>query len=273
MFLFKKNKFNSNKYKLSAIERIDSVGKKLNTFGLAKITVRLDKVVNYLDDKSLNISENQAELVSFFIDDIEKHVSRQYESLLVKKCENLLKAIKGEIAYDPQMMVKHKNETRLYEMLGELGGIEEQIRAYDQKMNEALGKDRNLWNMLKAQRQTLVNRAMVLNKNYQSLLESQNALSVAEEVKRGKADAEEMMRQRNMPYMIEFEENADFTALASEDIHDDNERMQTSFEKAFGRIDDSFEYERALEKKLMETDFNFDNMPIRVGMPCGSETN
>lgn len=270
MLLFKRNKFNSNKFKLSAIERIDSIGKKLNAFGLAKITVRLDKVVNYLDDKSLFINEQQAELVNFFIDDIEKHISRQYESLLIKKCENVLKAIKGEISCDSQTIIKHKNETRLYEMLGELSQIEEQIKAYEQKMDEALGKDRNLWNMLKSQRQTLVNRAMVLNKNYQSLLESQNALSVAEEVKRGKADAEEMVRQRNMPYMVEFEENADFTALTSSDIHEDNERMQTSFEKAFGGIDDSFEYERALEKKLMETEFNFATKPLKVG--AGLET-
>ena len=222
-------------------------------------------MANYLDDKSLNITSEQAEMINFFVDDIEKHISRQYEALLVKKCENVFKAIKGEISYDPQTMVKHKNETRLYEMLGELGTIEEQIKSYDQKMDEALGKDRNLWNMLKAQRQTLVNRAMVLNKNYQSLLESQNALSVAEEVKRGKADAEEMMRQRNMPYMVEFEENADFTVLASDDIHEDNERMQTSFEKAFGGVDDSFEYERALEKKLMETEFNFTATPAMAG--------
>ena len=271
MFLFKRNKFNMNSFKLEAIHRIERAQLKLTSFGLAKITLRLDKVINYLDDKSLQISEQQANMINSCITEIEGHIGKQYDALLIKKCEHILEAIKGEITYEPHTLVKQKNETRLYEMLGELGLIEDEIRVIEKKMDEALGKDRNLWNMLKAQRQELVNRAKVINKNYQSLLEGQNALSVAETVKRAKLDAEELMRQSNMPNMLEFEENAEFTTLASDDVRESNERMQTVFDKAFGGVDDAFEYERALEKKLMENELNFDSAYV-VGSNVTADT-
>ena len=79
------------------------------------------------------------------------------------------------------------------------------------------------------------------------------------------------MRQSNMPNMLEFEENAEFTTLASDDVRESNERMQTVFDKAFGGVDDAFEYERALEKKLMENELNFDSTYV-VGSNVTADT-
>jgi hypothetical protein len=95
---------------------------------------------------------------------------------------------------------------------------------------------------------------MVINKNYQMLLESQNALSVASEVKKAREEAEAIMRQTGMQDIVEFEGNAEFTTMAADDVRENTARMQEVFGRTFGGVADSYEYERALEQKLMENE-------------------
>ena len=252
MFLFGRNKFDAKAEKLRLIRRIEQVQSKLLPHGLQRVTLALDKVINLLDDKYLSIRKEQVVLVDTFISDIDTHVCKQYETLLLKKCDHITSVVRGECALDEQTVTKIKNEDRLFEMLGELSLIDEQIKTVDKKMDAALGTDKNLWNMLNVQRHTLTSRMMVINKNYQALLESQNALSVASEVKKAREEAESIMRQSGMQDIVEFEDNAEFTTMVAEDVREGAAKMQEVFERNFGGVADSCEYERALEQKLIE---------------------
>lgn len=252
MFLFGRNKFDARAEKLRLIHRIEQVQARMLPCGLQKVTVALDKVINLLDDKYLGIHKEQVVLVDTFLSDMDAHICKQYETLLLKKCDHITSVVRGECTLDEQTVTKIKNEDRLFEMLGELSLIDEQIKTVDKKMDAALGTDKNLWTMLNAQRHMLTSRMMVINKNYQALLESQNALSVASEVKKAREEAEAIMRQAAMQDIVEFEDNAEFTMLAAEDIRESTAKMQEVFGRTFGGAADSYEYERALEKKLME---------------------
>lgn len=252
MILFGKNKFDDKAEKLRLIHRIEQLQSGMFPHGLHKVTAALDKVINLLDDKYLNIRKEQVILVDTFLSDIDAHIGKPYETLLLKKCEHITSVVRGEYALDEQTVTKIKNEDRLFEMLGELGLIDDQIKALDRKMDAALGTDKNLWNMLNAQRHALTGRMTVINKNYQTLLESQNALSVASEVKKAREEAEAIMRQTEMPDIVEFEENAEFTATVTDDIRESTANMQEVFGRTFGGMADTYEYERALEQKLME---------------------
>ena len=252
MFLFGKKRFDTRAEKLRLIRRIEGLQSRTLSHGLKSVTVALDKVVNLLDDKYLVIRKEQAVLLDTFISDIGSHLSKQYESLLLKKCDHITAVVRGDCAMDEESVTRIKNEDRLFEMLGELGLIDEEIKDVDKKMDAALGTDKNLWNMLNAQRRTLASRMMVINKNYQTLLESQNALSVASEVKRAREEAEAIMRQTGMQDILEFEDNAEFTTMTADEIHESSARMQDVLAKTFGGGLDSYEYERALEEKLIE---------------------
>ena len=252
MFLFNRNKFDAKAEKLRLIHRIEQIQSRMAPHGLQKVTIALDKVINLLDDKYLSIRKEQIVLVDTFLSDMDARICKQYEALLLKKCGHITEVVRGDCALDEQTVTKIKNEDRLFEMLGELSLIDEQIKSVDKRMDAALGTDKNLWNMLNAQRHTLTSRMMVINKNYQMLLESQNAISVASEVKKAREEAEEIMRQTGMQDIVAFEDNAEFTTMASDDIHENTAKMQEVFSRAFCGVADSYEYERALEQKLLE---------------------
>ena len=253
MLIFGKKKFNAKGEKLRLIRRIEEIQSRLTANGLQRVTVALDAVANLLDDKYLSVRKEQVVLADTFLSDMEAHIDRRYETLLLKKCDHIASVMRGECALDAQSVTGMKNEDRLFEMLGELGAIDEQTKVIDKKMEAALGTDKNLWTMLNAQRRMLTSRMMVIRKNYQTLLEGQNALSMAADVKKAREDAEAIMRQTGMPDIVEFEENAEAAMMASEEVHESTEKMQEIFDRTFGGGADSYEYERALEKKLMET--------------------
>ena len=250
--IFSRNKFDARAEKLRLIHRIEGIQARLLPQGLQKVAVALDEVINLLDDKYASIHKEQIVLVDVFLSDMDAHLCKPYEAWLLKKCDHVTAVVRGECALDESSVTKIKNEDRLFEMLGELTLTDEQIKAVDRKMDMVLGTDKNLWNMLNAQRHTLTGRMMVINKNYRMLLESQSALSVASEVKKAKEEAEAIMRQAGMQDVVEFEENAEFTAMAAEDIRESTAKMHEVFDRTFGGTADSYEYERALEQKLME---------------------
>ena len=151
-------------------------------------------------------------------------------------------------------MTELRNEEKLYEMQNTLNDIEKQISVVERKMDEALGKDKTLWNMLNSERTRLKNRSLVISKNYKTLLENQQTLAVAKDVQEARFEAEEIMRQNTLDTVAGFEDNVEYTTLAAEDARENNEKVQSVFSKAFGQSDDdAYEYERALEKKLAET--------------------
>lgn len=252
MFLFNRNKFDAKAEKLRLIHRIEHMQSRMTPHGLQRVMIALDKVVNLLDDKYLSIRKEQIVLVDTFLSDMDAHICKQYETLLLKKCDHITAVVRDECALDEQTVTTTKNEDRLFEMLGELSLIDEQIKSVDKRMDVALGTDKNLWNMLNGQRHTLTSRMMVITKNYQTLLESQNALSVASEAKKAREEAEAIMRQTGMQDIVEFEDNAEFTTMAADDVRENTAKMQEVFGRTFGGVADSYEYERALEQKLME---------------------
>lgn len=254
MGLFGRTKYDAKAEKLRLIHRIEQLQDRMAANGLQKAMLELDKAADILDDKYLTLRKEQAEFINTFISDIDAHLSKQYETLILKKCERIISMARGECPLDEQSVTRAGNEDRLFEMLGELDHIDAQIKTVDKRMDAALGTDKNLWNMLNAQRHTLTSRMMVISKNYQTLLESQNAISVAAEVKRARCEAESIIRQSGMQDVIDFEDNAEFTTMAADDIRENSVKMQEVFDRTFGGAIDSYEYERALEQKLMEKD-------------------
>ena len=251
MFFFSRNKFNAKAEKLRLIDKIEILQSRLAPHGMPKVTVALDKITDLLDDKYLPMRKEEAAQLNSFLSDMDAHACKQYEALLLKKCEHITAVVRIGRDLDEQELQTFKNEDRLFEMLGELDLINEQIQSVDKKMDAALGKDKNLWNMLHAQRHTLTSRMMVINKNYQTLLESQNALAVASEVRKAREEADAILAQSAMQDMAEFEENAEVTMMAAEDVRENTAKMQEVFGRTFGGVADSYDYERALEQKLL----------------------
>ena len=53
--------------------------------------------------------------------------------------------------------------------------------------------------------------------------------------------------------VVEFEDNVEYTTLASEETRENSEKVQSVFSKAFGSsLTDDYEYERAVEEMLAE---------------------
>ena len=90
MFLFNRNKFDAKAEKLRLIHRIEQIQSRMAPHGLQKVTIALDKVVNLLDDKYLSIRKEQIVLVDTFLSDMDAHICKQYEMLLLKKLLNKL---------------------------------------------------------------------------------------------------------------------------------------------------------------------------------------
>ena len=252
MSLFGKNKFDAKVEKLRLISRIEHIQTEMSSHGLHKVVNNLDKVIYLLDDKGLNISKEQIVLVDTFLSDMGTHISKHYEALLLKKCEHIVSVVKGSNSLVEMTSTKMKNEDRLYEMLGELNLIDSQIKVIEKRMNEALGTDKNLWNMLNAQRRALTNRMMVLTKNYHALLESRNALDIAVEVKKAKEEAATFINAKDALELSELENNAFFVEEVSNEIRESTDFVQEVLNKNFGGGSEAFEYERALEQKLKE---------------------
>ena len=249
--MFFKRRYNSNNAKLAILNRIVEIEKRFNSPGVMK---QLDSIHAVVDNKYFFLNEKQSQMINLCLDAIEKHSAKQYETYAIKKCEHIKNILRGEYAEDAHSMAELKNEDKLYEMQSSLREIEDKVAEISKRMDLALGKDKNLWNMLNSERTKLKNRALVINKNYQTLLENQQTLAVAKDVKEAKLVSEEIMRQNTLDTVVEFEDNVEYTTIASEGTHENRERVQSVFSKAFSQgIVDDYEYERALESKLAET--------------------
>ena len=65
-------------------------------------------------------------------------------------------------------------------------------------------------------------------------------------------EAEAIIRQTGMQDIVEFEDNAEFATMVADDIRESTAKMQEVFGRTFGGGADSYEYERALEQKIVE---------------------
>lgn len=251
---FFKNRFNSNNTKLEIIQKIEDVQSRLTAAGVSRVVLKLDDAISVLDNKFFQLNQEQAKLINSCLDAINAHATKSYETFALKKCEHISSVLRGEVSGDEHTMTELRNEEKLYEMQNTLNDIEKQISVVERKMDEALGKDKTLWNMLNSERTRLKNRSLVISKNYKTLLENQQTLAVAKDVQEARFEAEEIMRQNTLDTVAGFEDNVEYTTLAAEDARENNEKVQSVFSKAFGQSDDdAYEYERALEKKLAET--------------------
>ena len=248
-----RRRYNSNKAKLEMIQKIEQAQTKLSAECVTRVVMKLDEIVEMLDNKYVFVGENQADIINQSISSIERYAKKSYEELLLKKCETIKSAIKDELEYDMHTMTELQNEERLYEMQSELSEIASKVTYVEKRMSESLGKDKNTWTMLNSERTRLKNRELVLKKNYQMLLESQQTLAVAKDVKESKRVSEEIMRQNTLDSVVEFEDNVEYTTLASEETRENSEKVQSVFSKAFGSgLTDDYEYERAVEQMLSE---------------------
>ena len=162
-----RRRYNSNKAKLEMIQKIEQAQTKLSAECVTRVVMKLDEIVEMLDNKYVFVGENQADIINQSISSIERYAKKSYEELLLKKCETIKSAIKDELEYDMHTMTELQNEEKLYEMQSELSEIASKVTYVEKRMSESLGKDKNTWTMLNSERTRLKNRELVLKKNYQ----------------------------------------------------------------------------------------------------------
>lgn len=248
--LFRRKRLNK-KRKIHLINKIEAVSKELYSGGLSKVSAQLDRIVTKLDREDLKLSKEQAESIDKCVDTIAAHASKPYESLLLNKCTHINAAIDSNEAASDIMKASGQNEDKLFELLGKISEIDASVKDIDVKMDAALGKNKNLWQMLNAQRSGLKNQALVITKSYNTLLALQNNAALAHYVKDACDLSEDIADQNAVVDIQDFTDNADYVSSVQNEVNETANRMNESFAKNFGTEDSDYAYEKALEEKYL----------------------
>lgn len=231
-------KINRNS-KLEFIKRIEKIQKKLMVNGMHKINVDLDKVIDLMDNKLLELSDKQCNIINKCLETIENHCYKMYETLLIEKCDNLLLCISGKLDFDDACSQYIENEDRIYELLGELSNLDDQIFRIERRMEEVLKTDKNLWMILNSKKKNLQNKYRIINSNYQSLLVVQGNLMMSNQLEKTNVDCNEVIEKNESLNIYEIRDNATFIDLALKQVED----TRNEIENCISPLNSSNEYE------------------------------
>lgn len=251
MGMFKKNKFNSQKEKLSLIDKIGFIQTQLKEKGLYKIYIQLDEIVKQLDDIHLVLTGDQNTAIKQCLNTIERHVDQMYYDLLYSKCQHIKSCLSDTQSAKDVLNMSIANEDKLFEILGQLNELEKEITAIQKRMDMVIGNNKNLWEMLNAKKKMLLNRKAVFSKNYNLLLQNQNNVALAVDVERARAEAEEIANRSSAIDIGEFNANIEFANSIESDTIEMANKMGELFNDGFGCNLSNFEYEKALEEKRL----------------------
>jgi hypothetical protein len=246
MFGIFKKKRNVN---LEVIERIESVQLKVNKLNLFKVGTKLDKLISMLDVNSFKLNQEQVDVINRYLNVMETHLSKVYEDLLINKCIHIEKVITDGVKDKEDNLIS--NEDVIYRLIGELNECDTQVKDISSRMQAALGVNKNLWCMLKSQRDIILGRVSVLNKNFQTILKNQNNVAMAEEVRHARDVSEKIFQSTGMVNYEELETNAGFMTDTENEVQLNSDRVEKIFEKNFSFQSDDYAYEKALEEAML----------------------
>lgn len=254
--LLKNKKIDLKKEKIRLIERIESAEEVMKNNGLYSVNIQLDKIINRLDNEYLELNKEQISTLDQCISTFESHANKMFEGLLINKCNHINACISSKDAAADIKNATIKNEDKLFEMLGQLSIIDTKIKELDKKMNEALGKDKVLWQMLNSQKTNLKNQALVITKTYNTLLTVQNNAALAKYVKDAKEASEDIADQNSYIDIQDFTSNSDFISSVQNEVNETSNMMNETLANNFQLEDSDYSYEKALEEKCLASNNN-----------------
>lgn len=240
------------KAKLQIIGRIEKIQSALTSQGLGKVTYHLDTLTQKLDNEYLELSSDQISRINECLSKMESHINRAYEAYLLNKCNRIDAVLLNSYSVSKLSEAYIQNEDQLYEFVGDLTGIDNQIKDLTSKMDKVLGANEGLWNMYNGEKKQLLNRMATVNKNFQMLLTNQNNIAMAEDVKKAKEMADVILVQNGLVDVQEFVDNANYTNDVQNEINTTSSKMDEAFLNNFGGANDTYEYEKALEEKRLK---------------------
>jgi len=250
MTLFNLRTKKENKIKLELIQQVHDVEQIVSNNRLFAISSILNKIVDMLDNQSLKLDSTQNNKIRNELDIIKKYSTKQYEELLKNKCDLIIAIIRNDKRNLEVNNISNDNQERIYRIIGEQSEITEQIDLLTNKMNDALGKDKCLWQLYNMQRNSLYNRMSVIAKNYSTILSAQSNFELANEVKKAKEEAEVILKQTSLLDTEEFIDDANYITQVNEGVYDSSAKLNEAFAMNFGSNNDN-SYENALEEKLL----------------------
>ena len=263
LFNFKNRKELKNRLKL--INSVAEVEKIVAESRLFTISNSLNKIIDLLDNPDIKLDNIQITRINAELDTIKRFSTKGYEELLKNKCSSITAIIKRDKISLEVNNVSNANEERIYRILGEQTELTSQINALTGKMDDALGKDKSMWQLLNMKRNILYNKLAIISKNYSTILTAQTNLSLANEVRRAKEEAEEILSQASLIDASEFEDNASFVTQTNDEVFETFNKINDSFAKNFGSNNEDYSYEKALEKKTLNGEFESINVGEQKG--------
>lgn len=248
MFGIFKKKRNVN---LEVIWQIERIQEKVNKMNLFKVGTKMDRLISLLDVNTFVLDQSQVVAIEHCLEVMERHLAKVYEDLLINKCLHIEKIITNGAQEKDENVTS--NEDVIYQLIGELNECDAQIKDLTARMDGALGINKNLWCMLKSQRDIMVGRVSVLNKNFQTILKNQNNVAMAEEVRRARGVSEKIFQSTGMVNYEELESNAEFMSDTENEVQMNYDRVEKIFEKNFAYQSDDYAYEKALEEATLRS--------------------
>ena len=181
---------------------------------------------------------------------IEAHPFKIYEDLMLNKCMHIERVITDGVVNNNENIIA--NEDVIYGLIGELNECDTRLKELSTRMDAALGVNKNLWCMLKSQREAVLGRVAVLNKNFQTILKNQNNVAMAEEVRKAKRVSEAIFQSTGMVDYEALEYDAEFMTNTENEVNENSDRVGQIFERNFSLQSDDFAYEKALEEALLK---------------------
>lgn len=243
------------KEKLRLIEKISLIKNKINDRDLAHIKNQMDNLINLIDDKHLNLNDSTILEIDECLDLINCYLSKNYEVFLESKCQEIKILLSG---INRQSFEKQSKllEDKVYIMLGQQNDITNQINEINIKLNDSLGKNKNLWIMLNAQKKMLLKKLEINTNNYTALLNVQNNLLLNSEIKSAKNQSDDILKQSLSIDTTDFKSNIDSIYETNTGVFDATNKLNESFVNNFNSTNDDYEYEKALEEKMINNQVN-----------------
>lgn len=243
------------KEKLRLIEKISLIKNKINDRDLAHIKNQMDNLINLIDDKHLNLNDSTILEIDECLDLINCYLSKNYEVFLESKCQEIKILLSG---INRQSFEKQSKllEDKVYIMLGQQNDITNQINEINIKLNDSLGKNKNLWIMLNAQKKMLLKKLEINTNNYTALLNVQNNLLLNSEIKSAKNQSDDILKQSLSIDTTDFKSNIDSIYETNTGVFDTTNKLNESFVNNFNSTNDDYEYEKALEEKMINNQVN-----------------
>ena len=79
-----RRRYNSNKAKLEMIQKIEQAQTKLSAECVTRVVMKLDEIVEMLDNKYILVGENQADIINQSISSIERYAKKSCVSCFRK---------------------------------------------------------------------------------------------------------------------------------------------------------------------------------------------